>query len=189
MNRNAVFIKLRRSRGFTLTEMIIAMVLAMIIMSTIIMIFSFGRRAYDYASYSYSINQDTYAAINWIGKEMSQTNLSSIMVYPNKINAAEKQRFFPSSVPATPTRAAFSSAITALPSGTGLFITPWSRTARGRQKRGCPGPEPFTDGSSPLVSPGHFPCPLQFCPRTIYRRIRWQTAGQYFETSCCRDRT
>ncbi len=82
-----------KNRGFTLTEVIIAMVMGMIILSTIIMIFSYSSRAYDYASFSFSISRETSEAIQWLRKELTETSLGSIRVYPSKQFPAEKPGF------------------------------------------------------------------------------------------------
>ncbi len=65
-------------KGFTLIEIMIASFIAMILMGVIISIFFFGRKAYDYARYSYIIDLDTYTAIKWIKKDLIHTNLGTI---------------------------------------------------------------------------------------------------------------
>ncbi len=72
---------LEKKKGFTLTELIIASFIALILTTVILTIFFFGRKTYDYSSYSYLVTEETYNAIEWLKRDIAQTNLSSIRVY------------------------------------------------------------------------------------------------------------
>ena len=74
----------KKAKGFTLTELIIASFMALIITTIMITVFLYGRKAYDYASHSYFITRETYSAIEWIKKDLSQTSLNTIRVYHDK---------------------------------------------------------------------------------------------------------
>lgn len=71
----------KHKKGFTLTEVIIASVIAMILISVILVIFRYGRRAYDYASYSYVMGEKAYLSVQWLRRDFQQTTLSTIRVY------------------------------------------------------------------------------------------------------------
>jgi hypothetical protein len=75
--------------GFTLTEIIIASFITLMLMTVVLMVLNVGRRAYDYSAYSFYLTEDTYAATEWIKKDLMQTNLSTIQVYPQKNDPKE----------------------------------------------------------------------------------------------------
>lgn len=69
-----------KGSGFTLVEILIASFMALIIMGVIITVFIYARKAYDYAEFSYVLDEDVYAAVKWIKKDLAGTNLSTIWV-------------------------------------------------------------------------------------------------------------
>ena len=70
-----------KKRGFTLTELVISSFIALILITIILTIFFFGRKSYDYSSYSYLVTEETYTAIKWLKRDIAQTSLNSIRVY------------------------------------------------------------------------------------------------------------
>lgn len=79
-----------KKKGFTLIEIMIATFISAIILTVILTIFSFGRKAYDYSEYSHTIAEDTYFAIQWLRKDLQQTSLGTIRSYPNADYQEEK---------------------------------------------------------------------------------------------------
>lgn len=69
--------------GFTLVELIVYMVIFLVLMSTVLTVFSFVQRSYKKAVGSIDIEREAQTAYNWLKKDLSSTSLSSIRVYPN----------------------------------------------------------------------------------------------------------
>ncbi|MCD4782780.1 MAG: hypothetical protein K8T10_03000 [Candidatus Eremiobacteraeota bacterium] len=82
-------IKKRKSQGFTFAEIIIASFVALLLMGIVFTIFFYGKRIYDYSSYSYSISEKAYAPIIWLKYELMETSLNTIKVYPDEKNKKE----------------------------------------------------------------------------------------------------
>jgi hypothetical protein len=75
--------------GFTLVEIIISSFIAILIMTVALTLLHAGRKAYDYSIHSFYLSEDSYYATEWIKKDLMQSSLSSIRIYPNKNNPLE----------------------------------------------------------------------------------------------------
>lgn len=71
------------SKGTTLTELIIYIAIASIVFGIVISVYVFFGKTYRKASSSYDLQSETQTALQWLRKDLTQTGISSITVYPN----------------------------------------------------------------------------------------------------------
>jgi prepilin-type N-terminal cleavage/methylation domain-containing protein len=81
--------KQRNNPGFTLIEIMISAFIALLLITVAFTVLHVGRKTYDYSAYSFYLTEDTYAATEWIKKDLMQTNLSTIRVFPQSDNPDE----------------------------------------------------------------------------------------------------
>lgn len=70
-------------KGFTLTELVIYILFSFIVLGIIMGIYYNFRRMYWRTTASYSIQSEIPKAVEWLRKDLTQTGLASIRVYPS----------------------------------------------------------------------------------------------------------
>jgi len=76
-------IRYRANKGFSLTELIIYILMATIVFGVIISIFLFVRSSSRRTTSSFEIREKTDSAVRWLKTDLMETSLSSIRAYPN----------------------------------------------------------------------------------------------------------
>lgn len=74
---------MHRSRGVTLIEMIVAMGVALVVMTCAYALYRENRLMLEKPRASYSLQDDLLAGTRWIQRDLSETNLLSIRTFPN----------------------------------------------------------------------------------------------------------
>lgn len=70
-------------RGFTLIEVTVYMFIALLASGVLYALYTVGTRARQVSVSSYLVSVDTDAAIRWIRRDLQETALTSLRVYPN----------------------------------------------------------------------------------------------------------
>lgn len=70
-------------RGYSLTELVVYMFIASMMLSLIVVIFVFMSRSYSRAEASYDVQREAQTGMEMIRRDLSQTSLNSIVVYPD----------------------------------------------------------------------------------------------------------
>lgn len=145
---------MRRKRGFTLVEIIVYSVLALLLLGLISSLLVLSRRNYEATSSSYLVGRDAEVAIRWLRTELQETALTSLRVYPSPDNSSEAPGM---------------SLLSARDPSKGFTVTPygapdWSREVfytldgtsliRWEQKRSDSSPIPVAPTGMPSVTTG-----------------------------------
>ncbi len=72
-----------RTKGYSLTELIVYMFIASMMLTVIVVIFIFMSRSYSHAEASYDVQREIQTGFETIRQDLSQTSLNSIVVYPS----------------------------------------------------------------------------------------------------------
>lgn len=75
---------MKRQGGLTLIEIIISSSLGLLVLGVVLSVLFSGRGHFEAASSSYLVSQDAEAALRWIKRDLQETALSSLRVYPNE---------------------------------------------------------------------------------------------------------
>lgn len=78
-----------RNRGFSLTELIIYILMSTIVFGVIISIFFFVRSSSRRTASSFEIREQTDSALRWLKNDLMETSLNSIRTYPDNSNKSE----------------------------------------------------------------------------------------------------
>ncbi|MCE1246516.1 MAG: hypothetical protein LWY06_07730 [Firmicutes bacterium] len=73
----------KRYNGFNLTELIIYLFILMVVMATILSIFLFVSRGYSRSTSAFGVQQEVQTGVHWLKRDLQQTSLNSVVVYPN----------------------------------------------------------------------------------------------------------
>lgn len=77
-------------RGFTLMEILVSMVIAFAALALITSLFIVGRRTSEATYSNYLVSRDTENGIGWLRRDLQNSSLASIRVYPGP-NGANQQ--------------------------------------------------------------------------------------------------
>lgn len=76
-------------RGVTIIEMVVAMGVAMIILASAYILYRENRLLLEKPRTSFSVQDDLMAAMRWLERDLSETNLMSVRAFPNAANPDE----------------------------------------------------------------------------------------------------
>lgn len=75
--------KHHRIRGYSLTELVVYMFIASMMLTIIVTIFLFMSRSFSHTAASYDVQREIQTGTEMLRQDLSQTSLNSIVVYPS----------------------------------------------------------------------------------------------------------